>query len=395
MGRLLRPVVGCGSVVVDIFQAVQRFPARGAKGYVARGAPRPRRSAGGVCLNHLAWAAAVARTPAALLARIGQPDTDADAACVLRAMRGRGVADRHVVRSAAYRTPTSLVFTDGVGDAGHAGESGIRCDAERTIIMDPASTAATTPVVVRELWTGAIQGASVVSTEVSQLPLAAAAEVFKLAREARALTVLDMDVPPEVACCEHDAGLGSADELARLLTLADVIKSSHSVALALCHFLGGARAAPSGRASADVTVDELMRALPVRPKLLILTEGARPTVAITKSGLQLVVHVPPLTGQAGHTHAQIDVTGSGDAFTGGCLAWLYHNQCIPADERSLEEMLTLANVCGRACTLIVDSALPPASTPEFSRFLAGQHPLVSQFLSRAETGQLDRGVAAA
>ena len=61
--------------------------------------------------------------------------------------------------------------------------------------MSPAATSETTASDIRTSHASFIQRARILSTEVSQLPLDAVVAALEVARDAGALTVLDLDVP--------------------------------------------------------------------------------------------------------------------------------------------------------------------------------------------------------
>jgi sugar/nucleoside kinase (ribokinase family) len=70
----------------------------------------------------------------------------------------------------------------------------------RAIYMARGATAEYTPEEVESQHHAVISAASVVTTEVSQLPLATVRRVLELARKAGARTVVDLDVSPPMRC---------------------------------------------------------------------------------------------------------------------------------------------------------------------------------------------------
>jgi hypothetical protein len=81
-------------------------------------------------------------------------------------------------------------------------------------------------LLVSMLWNREIQNEgvpSVVSTEVSQVPLSGVRVLLEAGNAAGSVTVLDVDVSPDV--CVHEARLGSIEELIHVVRLAQV---SHS-----------------------------------------------------------------------------------------------------------------------------------------------------------------------
>lgn len=368
--RYTRSIIGCGSVVVDIFLSVSRFPAAGHKGYIDPRAPLAVKKAGGVCLNALSWASLLKATPCTLLARLPDPETDAHATILQAAIETSGIQAKHIVRSSAYRTPVSYVFTT-------APTLGI--EPERTIIMDAASTGTITPEFISEYWRNAIKESSIVVTEVSQLRLDAVHKLLTLGREAGAITVLDVDVPPQ------EANLGDLQELRKILSLTDVVKTSSSAARAVSSLLGEVDLCQRGEPAISA-LHSLSQTLPTAPKVLIVTDGPRGSNGMLCNGQ--VSAVPACVssdtqGSALDSDLQaVDVTGSGDAFTGGCLAWLHSSGCVPTVKDELTEMLRIANVCGAACSLVQHSALPPAVNDNYLDYLCSMDPIMRDFIKR-------------
>jgi sugar/nucleoside kinase (ribokinase family) len=94
--------------------------------------------------------------------------------------------DRHGIEHRFVLDGSASAFADiYVDDAGG-----------RAIYMAPGATAETDAAFVRHHHADFIRSAARISTEVSQLPLAAALEVVTIAREAGIPTVVDLDVPP-------------------------------------------------------------------------------------------------------------------------------------------------------------------------------------------------------
>src|SRR5262245_14358936 len=155
---------------------------------------------GGVVLNHLGWAAALGLRTGIF----GFGADDANGRFLRAAMERLGIA--HSIELAGSASSVAEIFVD---DA-----------CERTIYMAPGATSETTPERVRA-HAGFVRRAKRVTTEVSQLPLAAAIAALDLARAAGAATVVDLDVPPSDALA---AGLGEEAALEAVLRRADLLK---------------------------------------------------------------------------------------------------------------------------------------------------------------------------
>ncbi|HEX2713976.1 MAG TPA: hypothetical protein VHM88_17420, partial [Candidatus Acidoferrales bacterium] len=82
--------------------------------------------------------------------------------------------------------------------------------------MMRGATAELSPKEIPRLHGAFIRRASIVTTEVSQLPLPTVIAVLEFARARSITTVLDVDVPPSDAC----ATLGTCAELERAMRLA-------------------------------------------------------------------------------------------------------------------------------------------------------------------------------
>ena len=237
------------------------------------------RHVGGVILNHLGWAAAIG-VRCGIFGRQGDDD---EGRFLRAAMDERGIArDIRVVDE-----PTSLseIFVD---DAG-----------ERAIYMAPGATSATRPEQIREQHAPFIARAHRLTSEVSQLPLAAALEALRIARGAGVETWVDLDVPPSVAL----AALGSQAELDSVLEGAQLLKPSK---LAVAELLG---------ARPGTSALELARAVRDRfgNDAVVVTDG--------ESGCAIAAN-----NYEGSVPARaiepLDTTGAGDAFLGGLLAAL-------------------------------------------------------------------------
>jgi sugar/nucleoside kinase (ribokinase family) len=206
-----RLVLGSGSNVMDCFFNVRKLPQPGDKQYFSDEKFQSGSVVGGVTLNHLAWARALG-APTGLMALQG---TDANGVAVRDKLKAMGVSTEYVRVSDAYSTSVSYVFNDPSG--------------ERTIIMAPASTSQLVAAKMRAEFGAAVASrASMVTTEISQVPLSGVELLLDAAAGAGVPSLLDVDVTPGVAT--GPAQLGSLDELRRCVTKATVLKLTGSAA---------------------------------------------------------------------------------------------------------------------------------------------------------------------
>jgi arabinose-5-phosphate isomerase len=292
-------VVGIGSMVIDRMHRAPRTIGAAEKGMLRDlgGGPVQTRI-GGVVLNHLGWAAALGLRTGIF----GLGANDENGRQLRAAMDRLGIA--HEVERTGSATSVCEIFVD---DAG-----------ERAIYMAPAATSETTPERVRA-HAEFVRRAARVTTEVSQLPLAAAIAALELARAAGAATVVDLDVPPSDALA---SGLGDEAALDAVLRGADLLKPSKSACRELVSGGGG---------------DPLQLARALRARFgngaVVVTDGEA-GCAIAAEEFEGFVRARPVKA--------VDATGAGDAFLGGLLAAL-------AAELAWEDAARVANACGAAC----------------------------------------------
>jgi arabinose-5-phosphate isomerase len=291
-------VVGIGSMVVDRVHRTPRLLGDGKVLLRDVAARRPvERAVGGVVLNHLGWAACLG-----LRAGIFGRQGDDEAGRFLRAAMDRLGIERDLVLGGSA-TSMAEIFVD---DAG-----------ARAIYMAPGATAETTAEHVRERHAATIRRAARLTTEVSQLPLAAALAALEIARDAGVATCVDLDVAPADA-----AALGSPEELEAVLRAAELLKPAKSAVRALLPEAGDDALA-------------LARAMRARfgNESVVVTDGAA-GCAVAAAGFEGFV--------PGRAVEAVDTTGAGDAFLGGLLAALHHGLDWPDAAR-------LANASGAAC----------------------------------------------
>ena len=298
--RPKRPTVGIGSMVVDRMHRVPRILGADEKGILRGSASGVREvRVGGVVLNHLGWAAAIG-LPTGIFGK----QADDDGGRFLRAAMDRLGIEREIVLDGSASSSADIYVDDAGG---------------RAIYMAPAATSETTAEHVRTHHAETIRRALRVTTEVSQLPLAAVREVLAIAAEAGVPTVLDLDVPPRDAV----PGLGDAATLEDVLRKASILKPAKEAARALVPEAG----------DDALRIAQAMRARYGNEAVVVTDGGAG--CAIAAEGVAL--RVP-----AYRVERVLDSTGAGDAFLGGLLVAL-------AAGLGWEDAGRLGNACGAAC----------------------------------------------
>jgi arabinose-5-phosphate isomerase len=285
-------------MVVDEIHLAKRIVAAEEKGLL-RADPSGRvvsRQVGGVTLNHLGWA----RVLGLRTAIFGKQADDPNGRFLRAGMERLGI-EHHIDLS---------------GGASSFAQIYVDPDGARAIYMARGATAELTPEEVDRKHRSVIESAALVTTEVSQVPLAAARRVLEIARAAGAMTVVDLDVPIGDAV----PALGTEDELHAVLSLADVLKPSLAA-------LEGVVAPGSARARARELAEK------TGAKLVALTLGAAGSLLFREGE---VVISPAASVSV------LDTTGAGDAYLGGLLAALSHGL-------DLENAARLGNACGGAC----------------------------------------------
>jgi sugar/nucleoside kinase (ribokinase family)/D-arabinose 5-phosphate isomerase GutQ len=344
-------VFGCGSNVVDLFFRIKRLPSAGDKGYFATNQVLSDRIVGGtwlchrslrrahgwlsiagVTLNHLAWARTLG-VPTALLAAQGNDD---NGVTIRQKLDALGVETRHIAVDEDFTTSVSHVLVDNA--------------AERAILMAPASTSLLNGPTMQQLFGSAIKGASMFTTEVSQLPLSGARWMLDQARAAGVPSCLDVDVPVEIAVGE--AALGSAEELTELLQQPTLLKLTRLAADSIFRLVS-----PGDRLiteSLEMAAQQIAGAAGV--DLCVITDGSRGSALALGSG-QATTHVPVYQGVA-----LVDSTGAGDAYFGGLVACL-HAFGTPSSVAELQRMGKIASAAGAACCEVL-GALPVPGVSE-------------------------------
>jgi sugar/nucleoside kinase (ribokinase family)/D-arabinose 5-phosphate isomerase GutQ len=293
--------VGCGSMVVDQFYRTPRIISADEKILLDAGrngaAPEPP-AVGGVVLNHLGWAR-VLGLDVGIFGKLGD---DRNGEILRGGMNALGI--RHHLTLDGSASSFATIFVDAQGN--------------RAIYMARGATAEMKPAEIRRRHGAFVRNAHLVSTEISQLPLATVIALLLFARAHSIPTVIDVDVPPSDAC----PALGTRAELERALKLATVIKPAKSAARELA---GGAVRDP-------LKMAEAIRSR-YGSRAVVITDGER--------GCAIAARDTALRVPAFRTR-QIDATGAGDAFMGALLAGLRWGL-------SWEAIGRLGNAAGAVC----------------------------------------------
>lgn len=272
-------VVGCGSMVVDLFYRTPRILSAEEKIVIdarreAGGAERA--AVGGVVLNHLGWA----RILGLDVGIFGKMGDDRHGEFLREGMDRLGI--RHHLTLDGSASSFATVFVDAAGN--------------RAIYMMRGATGELKPAEIRR-HAAFVRRARIISTEISQLSLRTVTALLQFARAHSIPTVLDVDVPPSDAV----QSLGTRAELERALRLATILKPAKTAARELV---------PNER-------DALKTAETIRSRFgsqaVAITDGDR-GCAVAAAGTAL--RVP------GFKVKQVDTTGAGDAFLGAMLAGL-------------------------------------------------------------------------
>ena len=349
-------IVGCGSNVIDLYYPLAAIPKAGTKGYFAnRLVPLAASPAGGVTLNHLAWAAALG-APTGLMALQGE---DEYGATIRRVMDELGVSTEHVHVDPTFSTSVSHILLS-------------ESDGERAILMAPASSGTIDEAAVEHYFLGAVESSAMVTTEISQIPLSGVQRLLRAARERGVPSLLDVDVPPSVAMTE--AELGDEETLLSCMRLCDVLKPTRESAVELLVMIGHSDAATIEALSTTELATQLRDAFDA--SLVAITDGSAGS-ALAVEGLEAVL-VKPYGGVT-----QIDSTGAGDAYFGGMIASI-HRWGLPSAAggcEALERIGAVASAAGAACCETM-GALPMADGSSSARMVA-LAPLASEMASDA------------
>ncbi len=274
-------VVGCGSMVVDLFYRTPRIIRADEKILLrshTASAAIERTEVGGLVLNHLGWGR-ILGLKTGIFGKLGD---DRNGEFLREGMDRLGI--RHHLTFDGSASAFATIFVDSNGD--------------RAIYMARGATGELTPAEVRSRHGAFIRRASLVSTEISQLPLRTVLAILLFARTHSIPTILDLDVPPSDAI----GSLGTRAELERALKLATYLKPAKAAAREIV--------TGNGR-------DPLKMAGAIRTRYgnraVIITEGDK---GCSIAAREATVRVPAFKVK------QIDSTGAGDSFLAGVFAGL-------------------------------------------------------------------------
>jgi len=325
-------VLGCGSNVVDQMFRVKAIPNVGEKGFFQSPVKTLEKSVvGGVTLNHLSWASLLG-VPTGLLALHGK---DSTGRMIRKKLLDLSVTDQFIQVDDNFVSAESYVF--------------VQEDGERSIIMAPGATSLIDQNAVRKYFESAIINyASMLTTEVSQVPLPGVIELLKVSREHNIPTVVDFDVAPSVAIKE--AKLGNIDQLKELLKLCNVLKPAKHVAKELMSLL-------KPHASSNLSPSDLAKYLLEysSAQLVVITNGKQSSV--------LATHNSCIEVKTEYVEKVVDATGAGDAFLGGLIAGLHYNG-FPDDEDKMRKLCEVANIVASA-NLMVLGGLPEKQSRDY------------------------------
>jgi sugar/nucleoside kinase (ribokinase family)/D-arabinose 5-phosphate isomerase GutQ len=274
-------VVGCGSMVVDLFYRTPRIIRADEKILLrshTASAAIERTEVGGLVLNHLGWGR-VLGLKTGIFGKLGD---DRNGEFLREGMDRLGI--RHHLTFDGSASAFATIFVDTAGD--------------RAIYMARGATGELTPAEVRNRHGAFIRRASLVSTEISQLPLRTVLAILLFARTHSIPTILDVDVPPSDAI----GSLGTRAELERAMKLATYLKPAKAAA----------REIVTGNGRDTLKMAEAIRAK-YGNRAVIITEGDK---GCSIAARDTAVRVPAFKVK------QIDSTGAGDSFLAGVFAGL-------------------------------------------------------------------------
>ena len=301
MAEVKLDVVGCGSMVVDLFYRTPRIIRADEKILLrphGASATIERTQVGGLVLNHLGWG----RVLGLRTGIFGKLGDDRNGEYLREGMESLGI--RHHLTFDGSASSFATIFVDSSGD--------------RAIYMSRGATGELTPSEVRGHHGPFIRRANLVSTEISQVPLRTVLAILLFARSYSIPTILDVDIQPSDAI----GTLGSRAEFERALKLATYLKPAKAAA----------REIVSGNGRDPLKMAEAIRAK-YGNRAVIITEGDK---GCSIAARDTAVHVPAFKVK------QVDSTGAGDAFLAGVFAGIRLG--FPWEQTG-----RLANAAGAVC----------------------------------------------
>lgn len=294
-------VVGLGTNVVDRVAMVSRISGPDEKVTVASTETHP----GGAVCNNLAQAARLGMKTA----WVGFLGSDPEGRYLVRKMGEAGVDASH---SRALRGKRTSVSWIAVGP-----------DGERAIYMFPNANGTVEPRHVERYWRGVISSCAHFHAEAAQTPLRTVIAAMRIAREAGARVLFDLDVPLDDLL--FDSKLGTEAELEECFRLCHVLKPCKKAAIGLTR-----------KRNLEGAALELLK---TGPELVAITDGAHGALLATRHEM---VKAPAVKMRAK------DTTGAGDAFMGGLSFAVYGKE--PLARAGL-----IANACAAYCVARVGS----------------------------------------
>lgn len=374
-------MLGCGSNVMDLFFPTRKLPLPGEKQYFAAESCVTEAVVGGVTLNHLSWARALGAPTGGMFLQ----GTDANGETIRSKMAELGVSTDYVRVSSDYSTSVSHILLDPSG--------------ERTILMAPASSSRMTRDKCATEFGEAVRStASLLTTEISQVPLSGVEYLLDTAAASGVPSLLDVDVTPSTA--SGPAQLGSKEQVKACVTKATCLKLTASAAEELLQLVQpGARL----ESKLEHVAQQLADAFGVL--LCVVTDGSRGSALAVGRKYNAPAALAPVLGSAskgGRTEAvvvpiysgvvQKDATGAGDAFFGGIIAST-HAWGFPTTAQGLHRMGAVAAAAGAACVEVIGALPVPGVSRPRMRALCPAH--VAELVSQAEVldGQANKKAA--
>ena len=187
----------------------------------------------------------------------------------------------------------------------------------RAITMFPNVIVELTEEDIEKKHRGYIENSRILQTEICVMPLKPLIKAMEIAKSSGIKTVLDLDVP--VSYFVDEAGLGTKDEVFKMISLADILIPCKA---------GAEELIGSKNYEKDI-----VKILEMGPEIAAVTVGEEGCIIASKNK---VVKIPTYKVEV------VDTTGAGDAFHGGFIYGLLNGY-------DLEDIGKIANACGAFC----------------------------------------------